>query len=94
MSDNPSRDSLGGGIFPPTPEDYRQMWEEQSERMRPNDYERESEKNKRAARKQVFQEAVQKAVSVKDSRLVDTFHQSINISDKPTQSKRRSKRKG
>lgn len=87
----------GGGIMPPTPEDYRRMWEEQSKQMKPQDYERESERNKRAARKQVFQEAVQKAVTA-DSRFVDAFHGSINLTDPPKQSKQttrpRSKRKG
>jgi hypothetical protein len=73
--------SLGseGGNRPPTPEEYRQRWEAQSKQMKPNDFERESEANKRQARKEVFQEAVRKAVEVKDERLISKFHDAINI---------------
>lgn len=72
----------GGGILPPSPEDYRRMWEEQSKQMKPNEYTRQSEENKRIARKQVFQEAVQKAVEVKDPRLTELFHANINLQDR------------
>jgi hypothetical protein len=84
---------VGGGVLPPTPEDYRRMWEQQSRQMKPQEYERESEKNKRAARRQVFQEAVQQAVAVKDSRLIDVFHNNINVSE-PKKGTKRGKRKG
>jgi hypothetical protein len=97
MSDNPSLDnqSLGGGIIlPPSEADYRRMWEQQSKQMKPQDIERESERNKRAARRQVFQEAVQAAVAVKDSRLIDVFHSNVNITEPSKQTKRQSKRKG
>lgn len=72
----------GGGILPPTPEDYRQMWEQQSKQLKPNEYARQAEENKRKARKQVFQEAVQKAVEVKDPRLTEIFHANIDIEER------------
>jgi len=72
----------GGGILPPSPEDYRRMWEEQSKQLKPNEYQRQAEQNKRLARKQVFQEAVQRAVEVKDTRLVDAFFDSIDIQER------------
>ena len=74
--------SGGGGVLPPSPEDYRRMWEDQSKQMKPNEYARQAEENKRTARKQVFQEAVQKAVEVKDPRLTELFHANINIQDR------------
>lgn len=72
----------GGGVLPPTPEDYRRMWEEQARQMKPNEYQRQAEENKRKALKQVFQEAVQKAVEVKDPRLIELFHASIDIEER------------
>lgn len=77
------------GLRPPTPEEYRRMWEEQSRLMKPAEYERVSKENKDKARRQVFQEAVQKAVSIKDSRLVGIFNNSINIMEKPKKKTRR-----
>jgi hypothetical protein len=58
------------------------MWEEQSKQLSSNEYNRQAEDNKRMARKQVFQEAVQKAVEVRDPRLSDLFHSSINLRDR------------
>lgn len=72
----------GGGILPPSPEDYRRMWEEQSKQLKPNEYARQAEENKRLARKQIFQEAVQKAVEVKNPKLTEAFHSSIDIQDR------------
>lgn len=72
----------GGGILPPSPEEYRQMWEQQSKELKPNEYKRQAEANKQAARRQVFQESVQKAVEVRDPRLTELFHSNINIQDR------------
>lgn len=77
-----TRNFGGGGVLPPSPEDYRRMWEEQSKQLKPNEYQRQAEANKRKARKQVFQEAVQKAVEVKDPRLTELFHANIDIQER------------
>jgi hypothetical protein len=78
-----SSEILGGGsVLPPSSDDYKRMWEEQSKQLSSNEYNRQAEDNKRMARKQVFQEAVQKAVEVRDPRLSDLFHSSINLRDR------------
>lgn len=82
MSNEENRFESGGAILPPTPEDYRRMWEEQSKQLKPNEYQRQAEENKRKARKQIFHEAVQKAVEVKDPRLTEIFHANIDIEER------------
>ena len=82
MSGGTENFGSGGAILPPTPEDYRRMWEEQSKQLKPNEYERQAEENKRKARKQVFQEAVQKAVEVKNPRLTEIFHANIDLEER------------
>lgn len=82
MSNEENRFESGGAILPPTPEDYRRMWEEQAKQLKPNEYQRQAEENKRKARKQIFQEAVQKAVEVKDPRLTEIFHTNIDIEER------------
>jgi hypothetical protein len=72
----------GGGVLPPTTEDYKRMWEEQSKQIKQNEYNRQAEMNKRQARKEVFQEAVKKAVEVKDPSLEKSFFDHINLTDK------------
>lgn len=82
MSNEENRFESGEAILPPTPEDYRRMWEEQSKQLKPNEYQRQAEENKRKARKQIFHEAVQKAVEVKDPRLTEIFHANIDIEER------------
>ena len=82
MSEDRNLEGGGGGVLPPSPEDYRRMWEEQSQQLKPNEYARQAEENKRIARKQIFQEQVQKAVEVKDTRLTELFHGSIDIQER------------
>lgn len=82
MSNQENNFGSGGAVLPPSPEDYRRMWEEQSKQLKPNEYKRQEEENKRKARKQVFQEAVQKAVEVKDPRLTEIFHANIDIQER------------
>jgi hypothetical protein len=72
----------GGAILPPSSEDYRQMWENQAKQLKPNEYQRQAEENKRKARKEIFQEQVRKAVEVKDPRLPDLFHSVIDIEER------------
>jgi hypothetical protein len=72
----------GGGVLPPSSEDYKRMWEERSKQMKENEYNRQSEYNKRQARKEVFQEAVKKAVEVKNPDLEKAFFENINLTDK------------
>ena len=72
----------GGGVLPPSAEDYKRMWEDQSKQMKQNEYNRQAEKNKRQARKEVFQAAVRKAVEVKNPALEKAFHDHINLTDK------------
>ena len=76
------REYSGGGILPPSPEDYRRMWENQSKGLKPNEFQRQAEANKIMARNQIFKEQVQKAVEVKDTRLVDLFHANIDIQER------------
>lgn len=72
----------GGGVLPPSSEDYKRMWEEQSKQLKQNEYDRQAEFNKRQARKEVFQEAVKKAVEVKNPNHEKAFFDNINIMDK------------
>lgn len=72
----------GGAILPPSSDDYRRMWEEESKQLSSNEFNRQAEDNKRLARKQIFQEAVQKAVEVRQPRLSELFHSSINLQDR------------
>lgn len=81
-SDSRSNDFSSSGVFPPTIEEYRRMWEEQAKTMKENEYRRLSDKNRNLARKEIFQEAVKKAVSVKDPNLEKSFFDSINLMDK------------
>lgn len=72
----------GGGILPPSSEDYRQMWEQQASQLKPNEYKRQEEANKIAARKQILKEQVAKAVAVRDARLTEVFHANIDIEER------------
>ena len=71
----------GGGILPPTTEDYKRMWEQQANQLKEQEYNRQAEQNKRQARKEIFQEAVRKAVEVKDPSLEKAFFDQINLTD-------------
>lgn len=75
------QDFGGGGVLPPTTEDYKRMWEEQSKQMKQSEFQRQAEYNKRQARKEIFQEAVKRAVEVKDPSLEKNFFDYINITD-------------
>lgn len=72
----------GGGVLPPSSEDYRRMWEEQSKTIKPNEFKRQAEENKRKARREVFQEQVRKAVEVKNPKLTETFFANINVTER------------
>lgn len=76
------QDFGGGGVLPPTTEDYKRMWEEQSKQMKQSEFQRQAEYNKRQAIKEVFQEAVKKAIGVKNPSLEKNFFDHINITDK------------
>lgn len=71
----------GGGdnqqpLRPPTPEEYKRMWLAALQ-SRKIDYEREAEKNRKKAIKEILQEQVKRAVKPND-RLSKIFYDEIN----------------
>lgn len=79
--ENTNLDGYGGGVLPPTPEDYRKMWEEQSKQLKEVEYQKRAEANRRKAIKQVLQDNVKKAVQVRNPDWEKNFYDNIDIRD-------------
>lgn len=80
--ENSNLDGNGGGVLPPSVEDYRRMYEWKAKQLKEVEYERISEKNRREAIRQIFKENVERQVAVRDPRLKKAFFSNIDVVEK------------